>query len=116
MKKYFLQIHLLHPFIIKNCRAVFTGKSILYFPANSVCDPARSTYGATEWDKDCTTLDDGQSVKIRAVLALTSDGLAIDFSPALRFSPATTVTISTGIFAPLIKLDICVRLSLKVAT
>jgi len=79
------------------------GLYTLNFPANSVCDPARSTYGATEWDKSCTTLDDGQAVKIHAVLALNSDGLSIDFSPALRFSPTTSVTISTGIFAPLIK-------------
>jgi hypothetical protein len=79
------------------------GLYTLNFPANSVCDPARSTYGSTEWDIDCTTLDAGQSVKIRAVLALTASGLSIDFSPALRFSPTTAVTISTGIFAPVIK-------------
>jgi len=74
----------------------------LNFPANSVCDPARSTYGPTEWDNDCTTLDPGQTVTIRATLSLTSSGLAIDFSPALRFSPATQVTISTNVFASLI--------------
>ena len=79
------------------------GLYTLNFPANSVCDPARSTYGATEWDNACTTLDDGQAIKIHATIALSSSGLAIDFSPALRFSPATQVTISTGIFAPLIK-------------
>lgn len=79
------------------------GLYMLNFPANSVCDPARSTYGATEWDKSCITLDEGQAVKIHAVLALTSDGLSIDFTPALRFSPTTSVTISTGIFASLIK-------------
>jgi hypothetical protein len=73
------------------------------FPANSVCDPSRSTYGATEWDKPCVTLSEGQSLKIRATLALTSSGLAVDFSPALRFSPATQVTISTSVFADLIK-------------
>jgi hypothetical protein len=82
---------------------VVGGLYTVNFPANSVCDPARSTYGSGEWDKPCATLGDGQSVKIRATLALTSSGLAIDFNPALRFSPATQVTISTGIFAELIK-------------
>lgn len=75
----------------------------LNFPANSVCDPSRSTYGPTEWDNPCTTLDDGQAVKITATISLTASGLAVDFSPALRFSPATQVTISTNIFAPVIK-------------
>jgi len=75
----------------------------LNFPANSVCDPSRSTYGPTEWDNPCTTLDAGQSVKIHAVLSLSSAGLSVDFSPALRFSPSTQVTISTTIFAPVIK-------------
>lgn len=74
----------------------------LNFPANSVCDPARSTYGPTEWNNDCITLDAGQTVTIRATLAFTSSGLAIDFSPALRFSPATQVTISTNVFSSLI--------------
>jgi hypothetical protein len=73
------------------------------FPANSVCDPARSTYGPTEWDKPCATLADGQTLKIRAIVAFTSSGLAIDFSPALRFSPSTQVTISTDVFASLIR-------------
>ena len=79
------------------------GLYTLNFPANSVCDPARSTYGPTEWDNPCTTLDDGQAVSIHAVFSLTSAGLSVDFSPALRFSPSTQVTISTAIFAPIIK-------------
>jgi len=73
------------------------------FPENSICDPDRSSYGPTEWDKACTTLSDNQILKVRASLTLTAAGLAIDFSPALRFSPATPVTISTDIFASVIK-------------
>lgn len=83
--------------------AIAGGLYSVNFPANSVCDPARSTYGPTEWDKPCVTLDEGQSLKIRATLALTSSGLAVDFSPALRFSPSTQVTISTALFADVIK-------------
>ncbi len=79
------------------------GLYTINFPENSVCDPDRSSYGATEWDKACSTLDDGQAIKVHATLTLTSAGLAIDFSPALRFSPTTQVTISTDIFASMIK-------------
>jgi hypothetical protein len=82
---------------------VIAGLYTVKFPANSVCDPARSTYGPTEWDKPCTTLDDGQTLTIRATTALTSGGLMIDFSPGLRFSPTTQVTISTDMFSSVIK-------------
>ena len=78
------------------------GLYTLDFPDNSVCDPARSTYGEGEWDKSCTVLDAGQTVKVHAVLSLTANGLSIDFSPALRFSPTRQVTISTDIFASII--------------
>jgi len=81
---------------------VIGGLYTVSFPANSVCDPARSTYGSTEWDKDCTLLDPGQAVKVHATLSLTSAGLAVDFTPALRFSPSAKVIISTDIFAPVI--------------
>jgi hypothetical protein len=73
------------------------------FPANSVCDPSQSTYGPSEWDKSCIVLGDGQAVKVHATLSLSSGGLAVDFSPPLRFSPKTQVTISTDIFASIIK-------------
>jgi hypothetical protein len=72
------------------------------FPANSVCNPDRSSYGSTEWDKPCSTLRGKESIKITATVRLTSNGLAVDFSPELRFSPSTEVTISTDIFAPVI--------------
>lgn len=79
------------------------GLYTINFPANSICDPARSSYGPGEWNNDCTTLDAGQVVTIRATLSTTATSLAVDFSPALRFSPATEVTISTDIFAATIK-------------
>jgi hypothetical protein len=69
------------------------------FPANSVCNPDRSSYGPTEWDKDCSTLRADESVRVQARLRLTSTGVAVDFSPALRFAPNTQVTLSTDIFA-----------------
>jgi hypothetical protein len=91
-------------FVVGSGGGSFTiaGLYTITFPANSVCDPNRSTYGSTEWDKDCTVLDAGQYVKVHATLSLSSGGLAVDFSPALRFSPSTKVIISTDIFAPII--------------
>jgi hypothetical protein len=78
------------------------GAYTVSFPGNSVCDPTVSTYGSTEWDKDCDVLPQGQSIKVHATVSLTSDGLTVDFTPALRFSPSAKVTISTDVFASFI--------------
>src|SRR5687768_10882708 len=46
--------------IIVNLRVTPTGgwyaigKSGVYFPPNSICEPATTSYGPTEWDKPCT--------------------------------------------------------------
>lgn len=79
------------------------GLFTLSFPANSVCDPARSSYGPTEWDRPCVTLSSDQSIRVHASLSLSGGGLGVDFSPALRFSPATQVTISSDVFAGVIR-------------
>jgi hypothetical protein len=71
----------------------------IVFPANSVCDPDRSTYGPGTWDQPCKTLDDDQSITVTATYGFTSHGLSIDFQPALRFSPKQEVRISTGVYA-----------------
>lgn len=71
----------------------------LNFPANSVCDPAVSSYGPGTWDDACTTLADGQSITITATYGFSNSGLFVDFSPALRFNPNTKVTIATSIYA-----------------
>lgn len=80
-----------------------SGLYTVNFPENSVCNPENSSYGPTQWDKSCSTLRAGQSVKVHAVISLASGGLAIDFTPALRFSPSTQVTIATDLFAPVLK-------------
>jgi len=79
------------------------GLFTLSFPANSVCDPARSSYGPTEWDRPCVTLSGDQSISVHASLNLTGAVMGVDFSPALRFSPSTQVIISTDLFAYVIK-------------
>jgi hypothetical protein len=75
------------------------GLYALFFPANSICDPATSTYGPGTWDDPCNTLGDGQSVTITATLTFTNTGLNVDFSPALRFNPNTKVIIATNLYA-----------------
>lgn len=75
------------------------GLYALSFPANSICDPATSSYGPGTWNDPCTTLADGQSVTITATYGFTSSGFTIDFSPALRFNPNTKVLIATNVYA-----------------
>jgi len=75
------------------------GAYTVSFSGNSVCDPSVSTYGDTEWDKTCTVLADGQSIKIHATVSRTSTGITVDFTPALRFSPSAKVIVSTDVFA-----------------
>ena len=64
----------------------YLGKHALYFPANTICDPATSTYGPTEWDKPCTTIT--QPISIHAELREQDGRSWIDFSPHLRFAPS----------------------------
>ena len=79
------------------------GLFTLNFPQNSVCDPDQSSYGDDQWDMPCVTLSDAQSIPVHAVVVLGSNGLSVDFTPHLRFSPDQTVTISTDIFSLLIR-------------
>lgn len=73
------------------------------FPANSVCDPKTSSYGPGTWDSPCNTLSDGQSVTVTATYGFVlGGGPVVDFSPALRFNPNTTVTLSTDVYAPVL--------------
>ena len=79
------------------------GMFAVNFPANSVCDPTVSTYGPGTWDSPCVTLGANQSVTVTATYGFTlAGGPVVDFSPALRFNPATTVTISTDVYAPVL--------------
>ena len=58
----------------------------------SVCDPRTSSYGPTEWDKPCTPAT--SPITITAKVWTTLSGRSqIDFSPALRFVPTSTVTL-----------------------
>jgi len=56
------------------------------FPAHSICDPAISTYGTSEWDKPCEPLTTPIEIQIKSWR--TASGHArVEFSPELRFVP-----------------------------
>ena len=71
------------------------------FPANSVCE-STSTYGPGEWDNSCVTLGATESIQMHATIRFAAQGVAVDFSPPVRFSPTTVVTLSTRIFSPIL--------------
>jgi len=90
-------------FVVDGAGGSFSlGAYTVSFDGNSVCDPTVSTYGATEWDKNCAVLAPGKSINVHATIARTSSGISVDFTPALRFSPSAKVIISTDVFASFI--------------
>jgi hypothetical protein len=60
------------------------GNHAVVFPKQSICDPARSTYG--DWDAACKTI--GKPIQIHAVVRTESGRTWVDFSPELRFAPS----------------------------
>lgn len=58
----------------------------VWFPENSICDPATSSYGPTVWDEPCETIQ--QPIEIHAKI-MEQGGLPyVVFTPDLRFAPA----------------------------
>jgi hypothetical protein len=70
----------------------------LTVPANAVCSLS-SSYGPGTWDSPCTTLGSDESITVTATYGITLNGPAVDFSPALRFSPDAQVTLSTSLYS-----------------
>ena len=58
---------------------VYMGQHRVVFPANSICDPAVSTYGPGEWDAPCQPLS--------TPITIYADTLSVGGHPYLRFSP-----------------------------
>jgi hypothetical protein len=68
------------------------GDHVLFVPAGAICDPALSTYGATEWDNACVPLKG--SIEITATMMRDNDNHPyVDFQPALRFDPSKNVLL-----------------------
>ena len=62
------------------------GNNAVYFPANSICDPATSSYGPGHWDEPCTPLD--HAIDFHAEVRRNDAGQSwVDFTPAVRFVP-----------------------------
>ena len=72
-------------------RAQIAGFTLNY-PANAVCDPSVSGYGASDWQKPCETLN--EPITITAKFWLEDGRTHADFSPDIRFDPSKDVTLS----------------------
>ncbi len=65
----------------------------IFFPNNTICDPATSSYGPTAWDEPCTKLTAPIEVTARAYT--TPEGYPrVDFMPALRFSHKGNLSVT----------------------
>jgi hypothetical protein len=62
------------------------GDHYLNLPANVVCDPATSGYGADLWDKPCDLLQ--RPIDVTATWSVVNGQPVISFSPDLRFVPS----------------------------
>lgn len=62
------------------------GKHMVNFPAYTICDPARSSYGPSTWQSSCPKLT--SHITITATTWTDSKGRPqIDFANAIRFTP-----------------------------
>ena len=66
----------------------YTGNHAVVFPAQSICDPATSSYGPKTWDDPCTPLQ--SNLKVHAEVRRSNGQTRIDFTPSLRFVPSTS--------------------------
>jgi hypothetical protein len=64
----------------------FVGSHAVVFPAHSICDPARSSYGPGTWDSPCAVLK--APIKIHAEVRTEGGRSWVDFQPELRFAPS----------------------------
>ena len=62
------------------------GPHAIHFPANSICDPATSSYGVDQWDAPCTPAT--SNIAIHAEVRNIAGQAVVEFTPALRFVPS----------------------------
>lgn len=65
------------------------GENWVYFPANSICDPATSGYGPGTWDTPCAPLT--TPITITATWTPKGGHGYVDFQPAMRFAPSSNM-------------------------
>lgn len=63
------------------------GVNSIRFPANSICDPATSSYGPATWDDPCTPAR--EVIELPITLSVTNGRLSIEFGRDLRFVPSS---------------------------
>ena len=69
------------------------GANRLEIPASAICAVGASSYGPTFWNAPCAP--ETRAVTLTIVVNSTSaEGTSIDFSPALRFEPASKVMLT----------------------
>jgi len=68
----------------------YTGNHAVVFPAQSICDPATSSYGPGTWDLPCTPLQ--SQLKVHAEVRRANGITSVDFTPSLRFVPSPYAT------------------------
>ena len=73
-------------------QSLLLGAARLDIPGNAICSLAGSGYGAAYWNSDCAPETQFVTITVTARGA-NSDHPRVDFSPALRFSPRTSVTL-----------------------
>jgi hypothetical protein len=62
------------------------GDHVLTMPANAICDPATSGYGAAYWDAPCARA--WRPIQVTATWGVRGGRPVISFSPDLRFAPS----------------------------
>jgi hypothetical protein len=62
------------------------GDHTLTMPANVICDPATSGYGAAHWDLPCARLT--RPIEVTATWSTHNGRPVISFTPHLRFAPS----------------------------
>jgi hypothetical protein len=65
----------------------FVGNHAVVFPAHSICDPSRSSYGPGTWNSGCSVLK--SPIRIHAEVRTQGGRSWVDFKPDLRFAPST---------------------------
>ena len=72
--------------VTSNGGVFLLGNHAVVFPARSICDPDKSSYGEGTWDSPCVPLKG--ALKIHATVRSAQLGTWVDFTPSLRFVPS----------------------------